>query len=49
MWRVHLDTIAPPELYPFWQLERAVKIARLLRRGLFVLCEPPAWKGSRPR
>ena len=38
---VHLETLQSPVRYTTAQLERACALAHLLKRGRFVLCEPP--------
>jgi hypothetical protein len=39
---VHIETLHDPRAYTPQQLERACRLATLLRRGRFVLVEPPA-------
>jgi hypothetical protein len=36
-----VQTILPPRIYPTWQLEHAVRIARALQRGVLILTESP--------
>jgi hypothetical protein len=38
---VHLETLQSPVRYTAAQLDRACAIAFVLKRGRFVLCEPP--------
>jgi hypothetical protein len=38
-----IEMVYAPRAYKPDQLDRAVKIAALLRRGTFVYCEPPRW------
>jgi hypothetical protein len=38
-----LEMVHAPSAYTPAQLDRAVKVAALLRRGTFVYCEPPRW------
>jgi len=38
---VHIETLHNPTRYSYSQLERACTLAALLRRGKFVLVEPP--------
>jgi imidazolonepropionase-like amidohydrolase len=36
-----VQTILPPKVYPTWQLDRAVRIAKALERGVLILIESP--------
>jgi hypothetical protein len=38
---VHIETLHNPVRYSPAQIDRACYIAHMLRRGKFVLCEPP--------
>jgi len=38
---VHLETLKSPARYTDAQIDRACAVAYTLKRGRFVLCEPP--------
>jgi hypothetical protein len=39
--RIHVETLHDRTRYTDAQVQRATRIARALRRGRLVLCEPP--------